>query len=97
MQPHLPAPIALDVAVQHEQHPLANACSQRLPLWTLRRFADVLCCTAVTTSFGFGIALELSSELILFELESDIEELVDKASRLEASLLQRGWRAATDA
>ena len=70
---------------------------ESLTLWRLWRFGDVLRCRAAVTSFGCAIAIELSGELILFQLEPDADELVDKAARLETSLSAKGWRTTPEA
>ena len=68
-----------------------------LTLWRLWRLGDTLRCRAAVTSFGCAIAIELSGELILFQLEPDADELVDKATRLETSLSEKGWRTTPEA
>ena len=68
-----------------------DTAERELPIWCMRRGADELRCAAMTTSFGEGLAIVLCGELILFQLEPDAETLVDKAERLAAQLLQRGW------
>ena len=63
-------------------------------LWQLRRIGDDLLCAAVLTTYGYALALALSGELVLFELEPNLERLARKAHRLERRLLARGWMRA---
>ena len=63
-------------------------------LWQLRRAGDDLLCATVLTTYGYAIALALSGELVIFELEPDLERLARKAHRLETRLLARGWMRA---
>jgi hypothetical protein len=70
---------------------------ESLTLWRLWRRGDTLRCRAAVTSFGCAIAIELSGELILFQLEPDAEQLVDKAASLETSLSAKGWRTTPEA
>ena len=75
----------------------ATEDADSLTLWRLWRLGDVLRCRAAVTSFGCAIAIELSGELILFQLEPDADQLVDKAARLETSLSEKGWRTTPEA
>jgi hypothetical protein len=78
---------------QESQH---ETNGNRVVLWRLRRVAGDLVCATVFTSYGYALALELSGELIRFEIESNLELLVQKATRLEAWLIAHGWRHARD-
>jgi len=71
--------------------------SDSLTLWRLWRLGDTLHCRAAVTSFGCAIAIDLSGELILFQLEPDADQLVEKAAHLETSLSEKGWRATPEA
>jgi hypothetical protein len=65
-------------------------------MWQLRRADDDLLCAMVLTTYGCALALALSGELVIFELEPNLERLARKAHRLERRLLARGWiRAGT--
>lgn len=66
----------------------------RVPLWRLHGATDELVCAAVVTSFGYALCLELGGEPILLELQRSLELLTTKASRLEAGLLEQGWKIA---
>lgn len=63
----------------------------RVLLWRLHGATNDLACAAVETSYGYAFCLELDREPILLELQRSLEALTFKASRLEASLLARGW------
>lgn len=63
----------------------------RVLLWRLHGATKDLACAAVETSYGYAFCLELDGEPILLELQRSLEALTSKASRLEASLLARGW------
>ena len=63
----------------------------RVLLWRLHGATNDLACAAVETSYGYAFCLELDGEPILLELQRSLEALTLKASRLEASLLARGW------
>jgi hypothetical protein len=63
-------------------------------LWQLRRADDDLLCASVLTTYGYALALALSGELVIFELEPNLERLARKAHRLETRLLARGWMRA---
>ncbi len=65
----------------------------RVLLWRLHGATNVLACAAVETSYGYAFCLELGGEPILLELQESLEALTAKASRLEASLLARGWES----
>jgi len=68
--------------------------SEPIALWQLRRAgADLLCATVLTT-YGYALALALSGELVIFELEPNLERLARKAHRFERRLLARGWMRA---
>lgn len=70
--------------------------SDPVVVWQLRRTGDDLLCATVLTTYGYAIALALSGELVIFELEPNLERLARKAHRLETRLLARGWiRAGT--
>ena len=68
--------------------------SDPVALWQLRRAGDDLLCATVLTTYGYALALALSGELVIFELEPDLERLARKAHRLETRLLARGWMRA---
>jgi hypothetical protein len=63
-------------------------------VWQLRRSDDDLLCATVRTTYGYALALALSGELVIFELEPNLERLARKAHRLETRLLARGWMPA---
>jgi hypothetical protein len=63
----------------------------RVLLWRLHGATNDLACAAVETSYGYALCLELDGEPVLLELQRSLEALTAKASRLEASLLARGW------
>ena len=63
-------------------------------LWQLRRAGHDLLCATVLTTYGYALALALSGELVIFELEPNLERLARKAHRLETRLLARGWMRA---
>ena len=63
----------------------------RVLLWRLHGATNDLACAAVETSYGYALCLELGGEPILLELQRSLELLTAKASRLEGSLLARGW------
>ena len=63
-------------------------------LWQLRRAGNDLLCATVLTTYGYALALALSGELVIFELEPNLERLARKAHRLERRLLARGWMRA---
>jgi hypothetical protein len=65
-----------------------------IALWQLRRAGDDLLCATVLTTYGYALALALSGELVIFELEPNLERLARKACRLERRLLARGWMRA---
>src|SRR3977135_3700024 len=65
-----------------------------IALWQLRRAGDDLLCATVLTTYGYALALALSGELVIFELEPNLERLARKAHRLETRLLARGWMPA---
>lgn len=69
----------------------APATSERIVLWQMRGSLDELTCVVRSTSYGYTLGLELAGELILLELQSSLEVLVDKAARLETWLLTQGW------
>ena len=68
--------------------------SDPVVVWQLRRAADDLLCATVLTTYGYALALALSGELVIFELEPNLERLARKACRLERRLLARGWMRA---
>ena len=68
--------------------------SEPIALWQLRRAGDDLLCATVLTTYGHALALALSGELVIFELEPNLERLARKAHRLERRLLARGWMRA---
>jgi hypothetical protein len=68
--------------------------SEPVVVWQLRRAADDLLCATVLTTYGYALALLLSGELVIFELEPNLERLARKACRLERRLLARGWMRA---
>jgi hypothetical protein len=78
-----PVPSAADLRIPVKPH--------RVLLWRLHGATNDLACAAVETSYGYAFCLELDGELILLELQRSLEALTAKASRLEASLLARGW------
>lgn len=82
--------------IRHSREPRHAAQQDRVVLWRLRRPPADMVCTTVFTSYGYALALELSGELIRFEIESDLELLVQKADRLEAWLIAQGWRHARE-
>jgi hypothetical protein len=63
-------------------------------VWQLRRSDDDLLCATVRTTYGYALALALSGELVIFELEPNLDRLARKAHRLETRLLARGWMRA---
>ena len=63
-------------------------------VWQLRRSDDDLLCATVRTTYGYALALALSGELVIFELEPNLDRLARKAHRLETRLLARGWMPA---
>ena len=63
----------------------------RVLLWRLHGATNELACAAVETSYGYAFCLELGGEPILLELQRSLEALTTKASRLEESLMARGW------
>jgi hypothetical protein len=65
---------------------------ERLILWRLHGSEHELLCTAITTSFGYALSLELAGEPILLELQRTADRLATKATRLEAWLLTQGWQ-----
>jgi hypothetical protein len=67
----------------------------RVLLWRLHGATNDLSCVAVETSYGYALCLELGGEPVLLELQRSLELLIAKASRLEASLLARGWQIAS--
>jgi hypothetical protein len=79
----IPAPPSTAVRIPVMPH--------RVLLWRLHGASNVLACAAVETSYGYAFCLELGDEPILLELQESVEALTAKASRLEASLLARGW------
>ena len=68
--------------------------SDPVAIWQLRRASDDLLCATVLTTYGYALALALSGELVIFELEPNLERLARKAWRLERRLLARGWMRA---
>ena len=68
--------------------------SDPVVVWQLRRSSDDLLCATVLTTYGYALALALSGELVIFELEPNLERLSRKAHRLETRLLARGWMRA---
>jgi hypothetical protein len=68
--------------------------SDPVAMWQLRRANDELLCATVLTTYGYALALALSGELVIFELEPNLERLARKAHRLETRLLARGWMRA---
>jgi hypothetical protein len=69
----------------------ARTTSERIVLWQMRGSLDELTCVVRSTSYGYTLGLELAGELILLELQSSLDVLVDKAARLETWLLTQGW------
>jgi hypothetical protein len=69
----------------------ARTTSERIVLWQMHGSFDELTCVVRSTSYGYTLGLELAGELILLELQSSLEVLVDKAARLETWLLTQGW------
>ena len=63
----------------------------RVILWRLHGATNNLACIAIETSYGYAFCLELGGEPILLELQESLEALSAKASRLETSLVARGW------
>lgn len=80
------------------QHPADLSSSprplsrERIVLWRLHGALDTLECSAIATSYGYALSLELAGEPILLELQRSVEDLTAKASRLESWLLTEGWR-----
>ena len=68
--------------------------SDPVAVWQLRRANEELLCATVLTTYGYALALALSGELVIFELEPNLERLARKAHRLETRLLARGWMRA---
>jgi hypothetical protein len=68
--------------------------SDPVVVWQLRRTGNDLLCASVLTTYGYALALALSGELVIFELEPNLERLARKAHRLETRLLARGWMRA---
>src|ERR1700693_2926946 len=68
--------------------------SDPVVVWQLRRAGDDLLCATVLTTYGYALALALSGDLVIFELEPNLERLARKAHRLETRLLARGWTRA---
>ena len=68
--------------------------SDPVVVWQLRRSDDDLLCATVRTTYGYALALALSGELVIFELEPNLDRLARKAHRLETRLLARGWMPA---
>src|SRR5205809_6918611 len=68
--------------------------SDPVALWQLRRPGNDLLCATVLTTYGYALALALSGELVIFELEPNLDRLAPKAHRLETRLLARGWMPA---
>src|SRR5712691_7429136 len=68
--------------------------SEPVVVWQLRRAGDDLLCATVLTTYGYALAVALSGELVIFELEPNLERLARKAHRLERRLLARGWTRA---
>ena len=68
--------------------------SDPVAVWQLRRANEELLCATVLTTYGYALALALSGELVIFELEPNLERLARKAHRLETRLLARGWTRA---
>lgn len=71
-----------------------DSSRERLILWRMYGATDELACVVSSTTFGYTLGLELAGQPILLELQSSVETLVDKASRLEAWLLTQGWLSA---
>jgi len=65
---------------------------QAVTLWRLRGATDDLDCLAVETSFGYALALELDTELVLLHLQPTLECLVAYADRIESALVAQGWQ-----
>jgi hypothetical protein len=68
----------------------------RVLLWRLHGATNDLACVAVETSFGYALCLELEGEPVLLELQRSLELLIAKATRLEVSLLARGWEICSE-
>ena len=83
----IPAPSATAVRI--------SATPNRVLLWRLHGATNDLTCAAVETSYGYALCLELGDEPVLLELQHSLELLIAKASRLEASVLARGWEIAS--
>ena len=96
MQPAAQPVTHIDPTPSASERALADD-PESLTLWRLWRLGDTLRCRAAVTSFGCAIAIELSGELILFQLEPDADQLVDKAARLETTLSAKGWRTTPEA
>jgi len=82
--------------MRHAREPRHETSEDRVVLWRLRRAPGDLVCATVFTSYGYALALELFGELIRFEIESNLELLVQKADRLEAWLIAHGWTHANE-
>jgi hypothetical protein len=66
-----------------------------IELWRLRGQKDVLRGLVIETSFGYGLGLELDTELIMLFLQPNLDTLVAKADRIETALKAQGWRLIT--
>jgi hypothetical protein len=62
-----------------------------IELWRLRGQHDVLRGLTIETSFGYGLGLELDTELIMLFLQPSLDTLVAKAERIEAVLRAKDW------
>jgi hypothetical protein len=65
---------------------------QFIELWRLRGEHYVLRALVIETSFGYGLGLELDTELIMLCLLPSLDTLVAKAERIETVLRAKGWR-----
>jgi hypothetical protein len=71
---------------------LLNAThNESFVLWRLHGARHELVCTTIITSFGYALHLALAGEPILLELQRTVEDLTNKATRLESWLLDQGW------
>lgn len=70
--------------------------SESLTLWRLLGRLGELVCAVRFTTYGYAFTLALGDEPILLQLETSLEELVDKAAGLECALLRQGWIALSD-
>ena len=67
--------------------------SRPIVLWRYRGEKKDLRGLVFVTSVGYRFELDLAGKLIWFHLQPNLERLVDFADRLEAALLELGWRA----